>query len=154
MKISNLKNTLSTAGELRFILPDGKLVPLHFHITEVGVITKNFIDCGGTVREEKVVSLQLWEAMDFHHRLKANKLLDIIEKAESLFEMKDLEIEVEYQAGTIGKFGLDYKDGQFLLTNKKTACLALENCGNPLVTTALKVVEAAKNCCTPGSGCC
>jgi len=154
MKISDLKNKLSGLTELRFHLPDGKLIPLHFHITELGVITKNFIDCGGTVREEKVISLQLWEAMDFHHRLKSKKLLDIINQAESIFSMEDLEVEVEYQAGTIGKFGLDFKDGQFLLTNKKTACLALENCGNPLVTTAAKVVETAKNCCTPGSGCC
>jgi len=154
MKISNLKKELSGIDELRFYLPDGQLIPLHFHITEVGVITKNFIDCGGTVREEKVVSLQLWEAVDYHHRLKADKLLDIITKAESVFGMEDLDVEVEYQAGTIGKFGLEYKDGHFSLTNKKTACLALENCGNPLVTTALKIVETAKGCCTPDSGCC
>ena len=65
--------------------------------------------------------------------------------------MEDLEVEVEYQAGTIGKFGLEIKDGNFLLTNKQTACLALENCGLPTVMTNL-VQE--KGGCKPGSGCC
>jgi len=87
----------------------------------------------------------------YDHRLSTEKLSGIITLAESKLGMEDLEIEVEYQAGTIGKFGLDYKDGNFLLTNKQTACLALENCGLPIM--AENLVED-KGCCTPGGGCC
>jgi hypothetical protein len=34
---------------------------------------KNFIDCGGKVRNETVVNFQLWNANDFEHRLKPKK---------------------------------------------------------------------------------
>lgn len=151
MKISDLKKELTTVDQLHFYLPDGKAIAAHFHITEIGVVTKNFIDCGGKVREEKSASLQLWEANDFDHRLSTEKLSGIISLAESKLGMEDLEIEVEYQAGTIGKFGMEFKDGKFLLTNKQTACLALEDCGLPAVMANL-VQE--KGGCTPGGGCC
>lgn len=56
MKLSQVKAALQNLKTVNFALPKEKgFVPEHFHITEVGPITKNFIDCGGTVREEKVV---------------------------------------------------------------------------------------------------
>ena len=50
MKLSQAKNILKSVETVNFTLPDGTSVPEHFHVTEVGLITKNFIDCGGTVR--------------------------------------------------------------------------------------------------------
>ena len=70
MKLSEVKNQLSTLETVTFQLPNGTFVPEHFHVTEVGLVTKNFIDCGGTVRNETVVNFQLWDANDFEHRLK------------------------------------------------------------------------------------
>ena len=67
MKLSEIKNHLTTASAVNFQLPNGTFVPKHFHVTEVGVITKDFIDCGGMVRHEKVANFQLWEAGDFDH---------------------------------------------------------------------------------------
>ena len=81
-------------------------------MTEVGKVTKHFIDCGGTERNEEVISFQLWSANDYDHRLHSKKLLDIIELSEKVLGIEDLEIEVEYQADTIGKFGLEF-DGQY-----------------------------------------
>jgi hypothetical protein len=46
MKLSEIKK-LDTLENVTFQLPDGTTVPEHFHVTEVGLITKNFIDCGG-----------------------------------------------------------------------------------------------------------
>jgi hypothetical protein len=46
----------------------------------VGLVTKNFIDCGGKVRNETVVNFQLWNANDFEQNQK--KLLDIIALSE------------------------------------------------------------------------
>jgi hypothetical protein len=138
-------------------LPNHSFVPAHFHITEVGLITKNFIDCGGTVRQEKVINFQLWEANDFDHRLAPNKLLGIIEKSEAIFNFDDLEIEVEYQTDTIGKFGLNFDGISFQLTNKETACLAEDACGIPASKQKVKLVDlgsSASACCTPGGGCC
>lgn len=82
IKLSEIKSTLPDWGELQFVLPSGVKVPAHFHITEVGQINKKFIDCGGTVRAEKVINFQLWEDGDFDHRLGAKKLLDIITLSE------------------------------------------------------------------------
>ncbi len=156
MKLSEIKNYLKTAENVSFKLPDGTFVPEHFHVTEVGLITKNFIDCGGTVRQETKVNFQLWEANDFEHRLKPQKLLNIIELSEKVLNIDDEEIEVEYQSQTIGKYGLDYDGKDFILTNKMTDCLAKDNCGIPTEKLKTKIGEWKEktSCCTPNSNCC
>ena len=68
MKLSEIKSELKKLSQIAFQLPNGDLVPNHFHVTEVGKITKHFIDCGGTVRTEEVINFQLWEANDYDHR--------------------------------------------------------------------------------------
>lgn len=155
MKLSQVKTELKKLETIGFKLPDGTLVPNHFHVTEVGKITKHFIDCGGTVRKEEVVNFQLWNANDYDHRLHPEKLLDIIELSEKVLAIEDLEIEVEYQADTIGKFGLDFDGKNFLLTNKETDCLAKDQCGIPAEKPKLKFSDLSnETSCTPGGGCC
>lgn len=151
MKLSEVKKHLSTVETVTFKLEIGGLVPEHFHVTEVGVVSKNFIDCGGTVRNEKVANFQLWDANDFDHRLKPQKLLDIIALSEKVLGMEDLEIEVEYQSETIGKYELGFKGENFVLLSKQTNCLAQDKCGIP----AEQLKENSKiTVCTPGGGCC
>jgi len=155
MKLSQIKQQLTQLDRIVFQLPDGDLVPSHFHVTEVGKITKRFIDCGGTVRNEEVANFQLWNADDYDHRLHPEKLLNIIELSEKFLGIEDLEIEVEYQADTIGKFGLDFNGTNFLLTTKQTDCLAKDQCGIPAEKPKMKLSELqAANSCAPGSGCC
>lgn len=64
MKLSEIKKHLQTVLAVNFSLPDGSFVPEYFHVTEVGLITRDFIDCGGTVRKEVVINFQLWNAND------------------------------------------------------------------------------------------
>lgn len=155
MKLSEIKNYLNRAEGVNFELENGAKVPEHFHVTEVGVITKHFIDCGGTVRNEKVANFQLWNANDTDHRLKPKKLLDIIALSEKVLGMEDLEVEVEYQADTIGKFDLGFNGKDFLLLNKQTNCLAQDKCGIPAEKLNVNISQiAATACCTPGGGCC
>ena len=156
MKLSTLKTQLSVLDSLNFILPNGKSIPKHFHVTEVGMVSKNFIDCGGKVRNEKVVNFQLWEADDTDHLLAPERLLDIISLSERILNVEDLEIEVEYQADTIGKYGLDFDGENLLLTSKQTACLAMDQCGLPTekLKQSLSELTSATACCTPGGGCC
>ena len=156
MKLSEIKKTLETAETVNFQLPNGTFVPEHFHVTEVGLITKNFIDCGGTVRKETVVNFQLWNANDFEHRLKPQKLIHIIELSEKVLGIEDYEIEVEYQAETIGKYDLGFNGKDFTLLNKQTACLAEDACGIPQEKqkTKLSEIPSQTNSCTPGGGCC
>ncbi len=148
MNLSAIKQILPTLENVLFELENGNKVPEHFHVTEVGMVTKNFIDCGGVIRSEKVVNFQLWNANDYDHRLKPTKLLNIIRLSEQKLGIEDLEIEVEYQAETIGKYGLKFKNNTFILTNKQTDCLAKDNCGNPE-----EKLVATQNTCTPGDGC-
>ncbi len=147
MKLSEIKQHLSNLETIAFELPDGSLVPNHFHVTEVGQITKNFIDCGGTVRKEEVINFQLWDANDYDHRLHPEKLVHIINLSEKVLQLKDLDIEVEYQGQTIGKYGLDFDGKHFLLTSTNTACLAQASCGVP-------ETKVESTCCTTSSGCC
>jgi len=152
MRISELKQALATLAVVNFRLPDGTLLPSHFHVTEVGRVSKHFIDCGGVERHETVANFQLWEAGDYDHRLAPQKFLHILQLSERLLGSEDLAIEVEYQQATIGKFGLAFDGTDFLLTPKQTACLAPDACGIPSFSLALPQLRIAG--CTPGSGCC
>lgn len=157
MKLSTFKSHLQNLDGLTFHLPSGKVIPSHFHITEIGLSTKEFIDCGGTRRSEHKASFQLWTSIDFHHRLKAEKLLRIIDMADVILGEDDLDVEFEYQGDTIGRYGVTFQEGSFVLTPTKTACLAEENCGIPIEKVKQKiseVAEAASGCCSPESDCC
>lgn len=158
MKLSEIKSLLNTIQQLSFKLPNGSFVPENFHVTEVGLITKNFIDCGGTIRKETVVNFQLWEdSNDEDHRLKPAKLSKIIALSERALGIDDFDIEVEYQDGTIGKYDLGFDGQSFLLLNKQTACLASDQCGVPDGKKKLILSEVSAddtNSCTPGGGCC
>lgn len=156
MKLSEIKNHLRELETIGFKLPDGSLVPNHFHVTEVGKVTKDFIDCGGVVRNEEVVNFQLWNANDYDHRLHPEKLVHIIELSEKVLGIEDLEIEVEYQGSTIGKYGLDFDGTNFLLITKQTDCLAKDNCGVPegLQKVSLSDLGTEESCCNPSTGCC
>lgn len=154
MKLSEVKQALASLETIAFKLPDGQLVPRHFHVTEVGEVTKKFIDCGGTLRNEEVINFQLWNANDYDHRLHPEKLIHIITLSERTLQLKDLEVEVEYQGQTIERYALDFDGQNFLLTTKHTDCLAPDKCGIPVVEANVNVVDNPNSSCTPGSGCC
>src|SRR5690606_36681059 len=155
MKLSEIKQHLSTLETIAFKLPNGTLVPSHLHVTEVGKIDKHFIDCGGTVRRESVINFQLWEENDYDHRLHPEKLVHIIEISEKVLGLPDLEIEVEYLGNTIGKYNVDVDVKHFLSTNKPTDCLAKDKFANPAQTPKVQLAELQNaSCSTPESGCC
>lgn len=156
MKLSEFKKWLGTASAVNFVQPDGEPVPNHFHITEAGLSTKHFIDCGGTIRTEKHINFQVWAAEDINHRLEPQKLLKIIAASEKVLGNEDLDVEVEYQNETIGRYGLDIEGENFILIAKQTNCLAKDNCGIPQSKEKININELATqaSCCTPGGGCC
>ena len=131
MKLSEVKQVLEGVEEVVFRLPDGTRIPEHFHVTEVGAIEKKFIDCGGTIRSEHRINFQLWYSIDKEHRLSPEKLAHIISLAEEQLELRDGEVEVEYQGETIGKYNLEFKNGEFQLRTTLTNCLAPNQCGIP-----------------------
>ncbi len=153
MNLTDLKTTLRQHPEknLSFFLPDGDAIPAHFHVTEVGHVTRRFIDCGGTVRALESCLLQTWVPEgDREHRLTAGKLAKILEISRQVVPSDDLEVEVEYDCCVVGQYTLaaaSSADGTltFTLGNKKTDCLAREQCG-------IEPVQTASACCS-GAGC-
>jgi hypothetical protein len=157
MNLNEIMEILTSLDSVVFQLPNKSFVPEHFHVTEVGMVTKNFIDCGGKVREEKLINFQLWEAADYDHRLAPSKLIKVIELSKKVLNINpELEIEVEYQSETIGKYNLTFNGLLFELTSKTTACLAEDACGIPIEKQNKNLVELGnKNAtCKPGGGCC
>jgi hypothetical protein len=153
MKLTEFKRALNNTP-LQFSLEDGSMVPAHFHITEIGAVSKKFIDCGGTIRNEEKINFQLWFSEDIDHRLTSKKLMNIIEIGENQLALTDQEIEVDYQNSTIGKFDLEKSDFGFVLRNKQTACLAMDKCGIPTEKSKKSLSSITNSTCTPGGGCC
>ncbi len=156
MILSEIKNALENLTEVSFVLPNGEPVPQHFHVTEVGMIEKHFIECGGTVRKESVINFQLFTAEDFDHRLSAQKLKSIIELSEKELKLPNLEIEVEYQNNTIGKYYLEFANAKFNLLNTQTDCLAKDKCGIPTSKPKVKLADfqLQSSLYTAESACC
>ena len=136
MNVNELHNLLAAhPGErMHFMLPDKSFVPAHFHITEVGRVQKDFIDCGGTVRSATTCLLQVWVAHDVDHRLETTKLAKIMEIAQPLLGSDQLPVEIEYEGEAISQYPLGGAESTpsgllFYLGSKHTACLAPEKCG-------------------------
>ena len=136
MKVSELKAVLEAHPESRmfWMLPDRSFVPEHCHITEVGRVQKDFVDCGGTVRSHASCLLQIWFAHDLHHRLHTTTLAKIIGLAGSVLREEDLPVEVEYECGNVAQYQLtDFEATPagllFHLGSKHTSCLAPDKCG-------------------------
>jgi len=134
---------------VQLLLPDGSAIPAHFHVTEVGRVQKDFVDCGGTVRSSTSCLLQVWVASDVAHRLGSTKLAKIIHKGKELFKTTSIPLEVEYEDGAFSQYSVQNAEvspsGIILrLGTKHTACLAPDRCGVTL--------DVASSCSTPG--CC
>jgi hypothetical protein len=150
MTVRDLRALLeqSPAAGLHVMLPGGEFVPPHFHVTEVGRVQKDFIDCGGTRRSSTTCLIQVWVAADADHRLDATKLAGILKLAAPMLGSDDLPVEVEYEGTAISQYplaGAEVTPRGVLLTlgAKHTDCLAKDRCGVPL---------AADGCAAPG--CC
>jgi hypothetical protein len=163
MKLTELKKNLAEHpyANLRFHLPNGDFVPIHAHVTEVARIDKKFVDCGGTLRNDSLCRLQTWFSDDVDHRLTAGKLLKILDKAASFLGSDDLEVDVEHETSFISQFPLESiepaQDEIVLrLTQRHTACLALEKCKPASATRAtdFNPLTVDFTVTQPGSGCC
>ena len=149
MKLDALLKILSDnpATAIQLLLPDGSFVPAHFHVTEIGLVRKDFVDCGGTVRSSSSCVLQAWVASDVDHRLDTGKLNRIFQLAIPILKSTELPVEVEYENQVVSQYPVTSAEitqsGLLLqLGSKHTACLAPDLCG--------LIVESgcgSSNCC-------
>lgn len=141
------------AAALEFVFDDSDTIPAEFHITEVGHVTKRFVDCGGTLRTSESVQLQAWVSPDDpNHRLTSAKLTSILGiAANSVLPPRDLDIEIEYEDCVVSQFSVSRAEQgngviRFHLVDKHTDCLAKETCG--IEPSGCCGTEAgASNCC-------
>jgi hypothetical protein len=142
--------TSSPASSIQILLPDGSLVPPSFHVTEIGLVRKDFIDCGGVKRASSACVIQVWVANDVDHRLDTTKLRKIFDLASPLFDSDELPVEVEYENSVLSQYPIVGVDVTALglivrLGSKHTACLATELCG---------IIEDRSCCGSGSSNCC
>ena len=152
MNTAEFTALLSALGDkpVRFVLPDGGRIPDHAHITEVGRVDREFLDCGGERRKTSFCCLQAWVADDTDHRLPSGKLAEIIGRALEPLGLGGLPVEIEYEDGYVSQFPVvSLETGDVVLVRlgtKHTDCLAKDVCLPP--------AAVGDSCCTPGSGCC
>jgi hypothetical protein len=155
MNLGTLKDNLrrNAAKNVRFILPDGDPIPAEFHVTEVGHVVRNFIDCGGTVRRQETCLLQTWVAgNDAGHRLSAEKFAKILELSAKVIPSEDLDVEVEYEPCCVAQYRIDRMESaggelRFQLAHKHTDCLAREACGLTPAGSGCGCGDANGGCC-------
>ena len=149
MNLSELKSALrnNPNKRLNIIFPDGDPIEPEFHVTEVGLVTRDFIDCGGTRRRTEKCVLQTWVApSDKDHRLTSEKLSSILGKSADVVPDDEIPLEIEYEGCNVVQYPVEAISVQadeirLTLAKNHTDCLAKETCG--LAPT-----------CSPGSGCC
>jgi hypothetical protein len=151
MKVRNLQKALEANPNRfpRFVLPDGDYIPAHAHVTEVGHLVRNFIDCGGlTGREEKIV-LQTHVGDDTEHRLRSDRFAKILQIGKHVLPNEDLDVDVEYDCCVVAQYPIAEAQprGQYLdliLERGRTQCRARER----------RQAEAAGDCCAASASCC
>ena len=114
-------------------LPDGSLIPAHYHLTDVGCVNRYFIDCGGHTREENYIQMQLWLGKDSHHRLTADTFLKILDHSQTVLnkldKLAESEIHIEYKTDFVAQYpmeAIDVIDDKIVIKTAllTTQCLA------------------------------
>jgi hypothetical protein len=151
MTLHDLQNALEENPNRfpRFVLPDGDHIPPHAHVTEVGHVVRNFIDCGGlTGRDEKIV-VQTHVGDDNEHRLRSERFAKILRLGNRVIPSANLDVDVEYDCCVVAQYPITdaVADGEHLnliLRRGRTQCRARERREN---VTATKCCGASAVCC-------
>jgi hypothetical protein len=153
MKLSQLRSALQRHPDTlpRFVLPDGDFIPAHAHITEVGHVTRNFIDCGGVIGRSETVLLQTHVGQDVDHRMRSGRFAKILALGDRVLPHDQLDVEVEYDCCVVAQYPIDeVKPGvehlDVILGSRRTQCRDRER-----QKTAGATEDA---CCTTASACC
>ena len=133
----------------RFVLPDGDYIPAHAHVTEVGHLVRKFIDCGGMTGKEEKVVLQTHVGDDTDHRLRSDRLGEILRLGNRVIPSADLDVNIEYDCCVVAQYPIAEatSEGEHLnliLQRGRTQCRARER----------REVETAAGCCVTSAACC
>jgi hypothetical protein len=106
MKIDYLQQMLEKHTDRfpRFVLTDGDYIPVHAHLTEVGHVVKNFVDCGGATGKDEKLVVQTHVGNDTEHRLRADRFAKILSVAGTVLPTADLDVEIEYDCCVVAQY--------------------------------------------------
>ena len=135
LTVSTLRSILAASPDLPITVlwPDGEPIEAHFHVTEVGRVQRDFVDCGGTVHRVVTCLLQTWVGDDTDHRITGGKLLKAFVHAELILGGDDLPVELEYDACNVVQLkvisaAVEADQLVIWLAKKQTDCRAKELC--------------------------
>jgi hypothetical protein len=151
MTLHDLQDALEANPELfpRFVLPNGDCIPAHAHVTEVGHVVRNFIDCGGLTGKDEKVVLQTHVGDDTGHRLRSDRFAKILRLGDRVVPSADLDVDVEYDCCVVAQYPIAKAtpDGEHLnliLRRSRTQCRARER----------RESKTAAGCCAASTACC
>jgi hypothetical protein len=133
----------------RFVLPNGEYIPAHAHVTEVGHVVRNFIDCGGLTGKEEKVVLQTHVGDDTDHRLRSDRFAKILRLGNRVIPRAELDVDVEYDCCVIAQYPIaeatpDGEHLNFILQHGRTQCRERERREN----------QETGGCCATSAACC
>lgn len=148
MTVSDLQNVLdkNLLRFPRFVLPDGDYIPAHAHVTEIGHVVRNFIDCGGLIGKEEKIVLQTHVGSDTDHRLRSDRFAEILRLGNRVIPSADLSVDVEYDCCVVAQYPIETarpagEHLDLILRRNRTRCRARER------------RETAEGCCATIAGC-
>src|SRR5437868_4246039 len=151
MTLRDLQNALEANPKAfpRFVLPDGNYIPAHAHVTEVGHVVRNFIDCGGVTGKEEKTLVQTHVGDDEDHRLTADRFSKILRVGLRALPSADLDVDVEYDCCVVAQYPIAEvrREGEHLdvmLQRGRTQCRARER----------REAKARETCCATAEVCC
>ena len=151
MTLHDLQNALEANPKRfpRFVLPNGDYIPAHAHVTEVGLVVRSFIDCGGLTGKEEKILLQAHVGDDTDHRLGSERFAKILQLGNRVIPNADLDVDVEYDCCVVAQYPIAKAtpDGEHLnliLQLGRTQCRARER----------RESKTGADCCTTSAACC
>jgi hypothetical protein len=148
MTLQDLQNTLEANPSRfpRFVLPDGDYIPTHAHVTEVGHVARNFIDCGGLTGKEEKVVLQTHVGNDTDHRLRSDRFAKIL--GNRVIPNADLDVDIEYDCCVVAQYPIAEATPEgdhlnLILRRGRTQCRARE-----------RHEKGTAACCATSAACC
>jgi hypothetical protein len=133
----------------RFVLPNGDYIPAHAHVTEVGHVVRNFIDCGGMTGKEEKVVLQTHVGSDTDHRLRSDRFAKILQLGQRVLPGTELQVDVEYNCCVVSQYPIaevkladEHLD--LILQRRRTQCREHDR----------RQAEKAESCCSTTLTCC
>lgn len=102
-------------SDLCIMLPDGRSIPEHFCIEEIGIATRSFVNRDGIRCNRSFWLLQVWNNNGLKHQIIAEELFKKMFFIKGAFEINDIPIEIECGKNSYPLVDVEITSGKLLL---------------------------------------